>query len=176
MKSDTRTSVPGSWHGNHLRHTWSYLGPEGNVLGHVARYDSVDGEKEVIPFFLQSDGAWASGGPPAPRPLFGLDTLISTQTVFVVEGEKCAAAMHSLGLAAVTNLGSAGGVSKTDWTPLEHFEEVVFLPDKDAPGDTYVASVAKQLGGLRGSRKVSVVRLPDLLHKGDIVDWIQAWI
>jgi hypothetical protein len=94
-----------------------------------------------------------------------------TRPVLVVEGEKDADALASLGFVATCNSGGAG-----KWRP-EHAEflrgrGVVILPDNDGPGRDHARQVAASLQGV--GRAVRIVDLPDLPAKGDVSDWLAA--
>ncbi len=168
--------IPEHWQGASLTWTWQYNDVNGQTIGHVARFDDATG-KAVVPFFLRESGSWKSGAAPEPRPLFGLDTLKDPNAcLFAVEGEKCAAALHSLGLQAVTSLGGAQSPHKSDWTPLQAFERVVVMPDADQAGEGYAAAVVGILSALPGHREVTIARLPELPPHGDVVDWIRERI
>jgi hypothetical protein len=169
--------IPATYKGYALRWCWQYLDRDGvTVLGIVARYAKPDGGKDVIPFF-QPDGrgGWKSGqANDSRRPLYGLHTLTRGGDVYVVEGERCAAALHSLGLAAVTSCGGCEAAAKADWTPLSGVSRVVILPDHDTPGDHYADAVAGILAALPNPPECCRVDLPNLADKGDVVDWLQA--
>ena len=168
--------IASTFNGKRLRHVWTYADEGGAVVGHVARYDAGNGQKDVVPFFLQEGGRWKAGGAAEPRPLFGLDVLATRgagETVFVVEGEKCAAALHSLDVAAVTSAGGARAAGKANWTPLARFGRVYILPDANEAGEAYARDVAAALAGLPGQREVFVVRLPNLPEGGDVADWLK---
>lgn len=79
-----------------------------------------------------------------------------------------------MGLQAVCSIGGSNGADTSDWTPLTPFREVVLVPDKDEPDESYARDVAVILSGLPGSRNVTICRLPGLPDKGDVVDWLQA--
>ena len=153
--------IPIAWEGKSLRWVWPYRTATGAEIGHVARFDDAK-DKDCVPFFERCNGKWKSGAPPEPRPLFGLDVLSKAaprDTIYVPEGEKCAAALHSLGMAAVTSLGGAQAASKADWTPLARFKRIVILPDHDEPGEAYARDVCRALAALPGSREVMICRL-----------------
>lgn len=170
-------NIPTTFNGKNLRFAWEYRDTMGSTLGYVARYD--DGlKKDVIPYFKRINGhGWEAGSAQDPRPLFGLDVLAkaeSERSVFVVEGEKAAAALQSLGLVAVTSQGGSKAAEKSDWTPLSGRERVYLLPDNDRPGEAYIKCVAAILASLDKPPALSVVRLPGLPEAGDVVDWIAA--
>ena len=129
MNDTPPAGIPPVFNGKRFRHAWTYRDAAGAVLGHVARFDDSEGNKDVIPFFGRDGKA---EGPPEPRPLFGLDKSHRADTVYIVEGEKCAAALHALDVAAVTSLGGSQAPHKSDWGPLEHVRRVFILPDNDA--------------------------------------------
>ena len=155
-----------------LRHVWTYTRNK-EVLGLVARYDGPDG-KVAIPFFVPNGAGWKPGSAPIPRPLFGLDTLKPGGRCYVVEGEKAAAALHSLGLPAVTSPGGSNGAGKADWTPIEVASEVVILPDNNGPGETYARDICAALKTLQNSPAVFMARLEGLPDGGDVVDWLET--
>ncbi len=90
--------------------------------------------------------------------------------VYVVEGEKDADRLASIGLVATTNAAGAG-----KWTAA-HSEflrgrNVVILPDNDDAGKKHAKKVAKSLLGIAVAR---IVGLPGLPEKGDVSDWLDA--
>lgn len=161
-----------------MRASWDYRDESGKPIGLKAvRYD--DGtDKVVIPYRLNGSGHWKAGAAPEPRPLFGLQTLAPARerggSLVIVEGEKCAAALHSLGFAAVTSQGGAGAAGKADWTPCSGFARVYVLPDNNAAGRRYAADVCAALGALESPPELFIVDLPGLPPAGDVVDWLRT--
>jgi len=158
-----------------FRACWWYRDAAGKPQGVVARFDSDHKGKQVIPYFKPHNGhAFKAGGPAVPV-LFGLDTLKGDAApAFVVEGEKAVAALHSLGLVAVSSQGGANKAAGGDWAALAGVPTVYLLPDHDQPGEGYARDVARALARMEPTPAVKVVRLPDLPEKGDVVDWLQA--
>jgi predicted P-loop ATPase len=124
-------------------HTWCYRDAEGRVLGHVYRFRTSDGGKEVLPVCWArhaQTGAeeWRWLAFPEPRPLYGLDRLAAApgMDVLVVEGEKCAeAATRELpGYVAICWPGGGKAVGKADWSALAG-RRVTIWPDCDAQLD-----------------------------------------
>ncbi|WP_367025679.1 DUF3987 domain-containing protein [Methylococcus sp. ANG] len=170
------TGIPQTFNSKPLKWAWQYSSPDGSTLGVVARYEDQNG-KTVIPFFKQTEtGGWAAGASPDPRPLFGLDVLSGSdrRAALVVEGEKCAAALQSLGLPAITSQGGSKSASKADWAPLSGIVKIYLLPDCDGPGEGYAKDVCRELAKLPAPPEVLIVRLPDLPPAGDVADWIQS--
>lgn len=169
-------NIPQSWQGAPLRHVWTYRDPRGEPLGHVARY-GMNGRKQVIPFFSRNGSGFKPGAADEPRPLFGLDKLAGNpdgKAVVIVEGEKCAHALQSLGVVALTSLGGSNAAAKSDWSPLNGIRKAYLLPDADEPGQAYIRDVIACLRALPEPPDVFIVRLPWLPDKGDVVDWLQA--
>jgi len=97
-----------------------------------------------------------------------------TRTLFVVEGEKDADRLASLGLLATCN---ACGAEK--WTDAlsEHLRgraRVVVLADNDVAGRRHVQRVARSLTTVAGVPDVRVIELPGLSEGGDVSDWLDA--
>jgi putative DNA primase/helicase len=127
-----------------LEATWEYRF-DGVLYGHVARFKTSDGGKEVLPHtWCQDDGAgagtqrWHWMQWTAPRPLYVPATLLSADPALVpvvlVEGEKCAKAGFDLLPAEydwVTWPGGGNAWDKADWEWLQG-RVVVLWPDCDA--------------------------------------------
>lgn len=98
------------------------------------------------------------------------------EPVFILEGERKAEALTAWGLCA-TSLDSGGQSGKTQATWKDEFNsffegrEVYILPDNDAAGEIYAATIAGRL--LKVAAAVRVLRLPGLPEKGDVMDWIK---
>ena len=132
---------------------WCYEDAEGRVIGWIARFRKSEGGKEVMPCTWarnQETGeeAWKWLSFPKPRPLYGLPLLNSNSTarVSLVEGEKCADALRSIGALAVTWPGGSKAVKHTDWTPLKG-RKVTIWPDADEPGHKAAHEIAEILHG-----------------------------
>ena len=162
-----------------LMRVWPYLSEDGaTVFGAVARYQFDGGSKDVIPYFKADEaGHFQPGAAPQPRPLFGLDTLNREGIVIIAEGEKDAAALHSIGIAAVTSPGGGKAAAKADWSPLlraaESGRDVLSWPDHDAPGRAYAADVAGLLGPACGCLLSPPAGTPDTEGAG-AADWLHA--
>lgn len=159
-----------------LKYSWKYKGQDGCVIGIVGRYQNDNASKQIVPFFKKIDKGWSSGISLNPRPLYGLHKLtniLKKEPVFIVEGEKCAAALHQLGYVALTCIGGSQSAKKADWEPLSGFDNVYLLPDNDKAGKQYANTVAYELKQLTNPPAILLLELPDLPSKGDIIDWIQ---
>jgi hypothetical protein len=155
--------------------SWAYHNADGSIYGWVLRYaDSATGKKTIRPAVWKA-GKWQFGGFPKPRPLFNLHLLsqLPERQVFVVEGEKCAAALqekmpHN---PVVCWQSGATSVKHTDWKPL-HGRKVIIWPDADEPGFVAAREVEYEL--LSHSDIKFVV--PDVGEAPgfDVADWIAA--
>lgn len=154
---------------------WHYRNASGEPVGIVARFDNGDA-KQVIPFFKADGGKFKAAGPAGPV-LYGAERLNGHKTAaLVVEGEKAAAALHSLDLLAVSAQGGANKAKGGAWDALLGVPCVVFLPDNDLPGMKYCQDAAAALAGLATPEtplpELGLLRLPDLPEKGDVCDWL----
>jgi hypothetical protein len=161
-----------------LIHAWRYKGSEGETLGWIARYEDENG-KNIIPFFKKgSGGSFQIGAQEKPRSLYGLHllSLYPNRGVLIVEGEKCAAALHQLKLVTVSPPMGANSVHNADFAPLNGTKKVCMLPDNDRAGANFITLVSKELAQLPSPPTMSRLDLPGLPPKGDIVDFIQGQI
>jgi hypothetical protein len=151
---------------------WVYRDANGSEVFRVIRYALPDGEKQYRPIHQAKDG-WRIGDPSGPLPLYRLNDLPATGTVWVTEGEKAADAARDIGLVATTSAHGAGSAEKTDWTPLAG-RQVYILPDHDESGRKYAQDVARLLVKLTPPAVEKIIALPGLPAKGDIAEFIHA--
>ncbi|MDO9213448.1 MAG: DUF3987 domain-containing protein [Methylococcales bacterium] len=169
--------IPQRYNDKPLVHAWTYYAKDGVPCGVVGRYQEGDGKKDIVPFFKRNGSGWIAGIDLNPRPLFGLDKLaqnLENKAVWIVEGEKSAAALQSMGICSVTSLGGSNAAKQTDWTPLNGFKLVYLLPDNDEAGEHYAQDVYRALAALESPPTVKILRLAGLPDGGDIVDWLQC--
>jgi len=161
--------------------SWDYLDASGRLVGAVVRWDSRDGKegKTIRPVSRTADGRWRIGAMPEPRPLYHLPKILAAPEdafVFVVEGEKCADTVASLGFYATTSAGGANAADKTDWSPLRG-KHVVIVPDNDSAGERYADEVVRLCREV-GAASVRVLRLADyateLPDGGDVADVVES--
>lgn len=159
---------------------WTYLNADGEPVGVVVRWNTPAGGKDVRPVSRRSaaDGGWMIGAMPLPRPLYHLPDLLTrpSESVHVVEGEKCADALAELGLLATTSSGGANAPHHSEWAPLAG-RDVVIVPDNDTSGTKYAVKVEAILKSLTPPARVRVIHLrdvwQDLLDGGDIADVVE---
>jgi hypothetical protein len=140
----------------------------------VVRFDGRDG-KQFRPFSRNGRAEWIPKDPPGKLPLFRLDEIYRrpNDRVFIVEGEKCACELMTVGLLASTSAHGAKSADKTDWKPLAG-RDVTILPDNDAEGSGYADKVGEILTQLSSPARVRTIQLQNLPPKGDCVDWLEA--
>lgn len=153
---------------------YPYFTPEGEVWGVVFRLRMPDGKKS----FRQArpvDGKWEWGAPPKPWVLFHLEEIQNAREIVVVEGEKAAEALRSIGEVATTSLCGAGKASHADWSPLAG-KRVFLWPDNDEPGYRHMQEVRDILQTLNPPVDLFWIDPENLglSPKGDAWDWLQA--
>jgi putative DNA primase/helicase len=120
---------------------WDYHDVNGKLIAVVYRYDPPGRHKEFRPW----DAKRKKMTPPEPRPLFNQPGIAAADSVVLVEGEKCAQALISVGICATTAMhGANAPVDKTDWSPLAG-KVVLIWPDKDKPGWAYAEAASQAI-------------------------------
>jgi putative DNA primase/helicase len=159
--------------------TYAYTDESGKVLYEAIRRERVvRGEREKA-FAMRAplgNGAHTYKIANVPRRLYRLPEVLaakaSGQPIVVVEGEKDADRVSSLGFAATTNAGGAGW----KWTsafaePLREAKRIVVITDSDAVGRAAAFSRASLLTTL--CHEVSVLDLAPEREDGyDVSDWL----
>ena len=153
---------------------YPYTDKTGDLSHWRVRLDHPDKGKEMRPISF-INGKWELKEPKFPdgKPLYNLHEIINRpdETVWIVEGEKCADALMKLGIPATTS-GSATSTTGTDWTAL-HNRKIICWPDNDESGYHYIQDILIIL--INKILKIEIVDLRqlDLLEKGDCVDWLE---
>lgn len=116
---------------------------------------------------------WATGKPAGAKVPYRLPELLAAvhDTVFVVEGEKDADRLASLGFVATTASEGAGKWS-ADLNSWFAGKTVHVIADNDDPGARHAQLVAASLSGV--AAEVRIVSLPGLAEHGDVSDWLDA--
>jgi hypothetical protein len=152
-----------------LKTPFTYVQADGTPHLIVTRIDNSDGTKT---FRQALPGNRNPSSDPNYTPLpYHLDKILQKPDaiIHIVEGEKCADALNRLGFVATCNPGGSNG-----WKPElnEHFagRDLIILPDRDDAGEAWCRTIAHELEDEAGS--IKVCRLPGLLDKGDVFDWL----
>ncbi len=120
---------------------WDYLAADGSLIACVYRFEPVPGKKQFRPWNVAT-GKFEGLD---PRPLYNLPGIARSESVVLVEGEKCAQALIDIGICATTAMhGAKAPVDKTDWSPLVS-KAVLIWPDKDKPGWDYAAAASEAI-------------------------------
>ena len=134
---------------------WYYKDAAGTVVARVYRYDTDKG-KEFRPYDVKTKSYKA----PNPRPLYNQPGMVNSDTVILVEGEKCAQTLIDRGICATTAMNGANApLDKTDWSPLKG-KHVILWPDHDKPGQTYANRLLGKLKTL-DVLSLSMVKIPE---------------
>lgn len=157
--------------GRQVEASYRYEDQDGVLLYEVVRYAGKDFRQRRP----DGRGGWIYNLDDVvrvPYRLPGLRRAVEAcRLIVVVEGEKDADRLVSLGFEATCNSGGAG-----KWTAgcSEHLRKarVIILPDNDEPGWKHAEEVAGHLRAVRA--EVRVVKLPELAPKGDVSDWLDA--
>jgi putative DNA primase/helicase len=146
---------------------YPYYDEQKNLLYEVVRFEPKD--------FCQRrpdiNGQWRWNLNGTRRVLYRRPQLPMADTVFLVEGEKDADRLWSLGLPATTNPQGAGKW-RQEYSQALAGKRVVILPDNDEAGEQHAVRVAHSL--LPVATAVKIVRLPELAQKDDVSDWLDA--
>jgi hypothetical protein len=128
--------------------SWFYRDAAGQVVALVVRYDLPTPEGEKARKTFRPVSRWPDGwhicDPPGKWPLYRLRDLAGAETVYVVEGERCADALRAAGYVATTSAHGSQAPHKTDWTPLRG-KNVYMVPDRDGAGGNYLTQVSRIL-------------------------------
>ncbi len=148
--------------------TYDYADADGNVLFQKVRYDP----KKFSQRRPDGKGGWIDNLRGVETVLYRLPDLLATDgMVVLVEGEKDADLLWSLGIPATT--APMGAKKWNDrYTAALAGREVAILPDHDDDGHAHGQMVAPRLHA--AGCGVRVVDLPGLPDKGDVFDWIEV--
>ncbi|MFP6890172.1 MAG: toprim domain-containing protein, partial [Nitrospinota bacterium] len=121
-------------------------------------------------------GGWMWNLKDTRRVLYRLPDLQGKKTVYIVEGEKDADRLWSLGIPATSNpLGAGDGKWREEYTEqlkAAGVERVAVVPDNDEPGEKHATEVAASC--FRAGFQTKLVRFPGFEEGGDVSDWLNA--
>jgi hypothetical protein len=147
--------------------TYDYHDAVGNLIFQVCRMEPKDFRQRRP----DGNGDWIWNMAGIERVLYRLTDLKAAALVFIVEGEKSADRLRSLGVTATCSPGGAGKW-KTQYNDPLKGKVVCIIGDNDPPGRGHAEDVARKLYGVAAS--IRVVELPGLPDKGDVFDWLDA--
>lgn len=147
--------------------SYDYLGPDGKLIFQVTRWEP----KTFTQRRPDGQGGWINSVKGIELVPYRLPEIIQGKAVFIVEGEKDANRLATLGLTATT-CAQGAGKWRTGYNRWFAGKRVYILPDNDDPGRKHAQDVAHQLHDL--AVVVKVIDLPGLPPKGDVSDWLAA--
>jgi hypothetical protein len=117
-------------------------------------------------------GRWVTGLGNIERHLYRRNELPGATEIFIVEGEKDADRVWSIGLPTTTNDGGAGKWTEAHTAQLkdESVTDVGILPDNDDAGRAHGFAIARSC--FAAGMRVRVVNLPGLSEKEDVSDYL----
>lgn len=151
--------------------TYDYVDEDGKLLYQTVRFFPKD-FKQRRP---DGSGGWIWNLKGIDLVLYNLqavrEAVKANETIYIVEGEKDANNLISLGLTATTSpLGA--GKWRDSYSKSLMDAKVAILPDNDPAGKEHAQTVAKSLQGKAAS--IKIINLPGLKEKQDVTDWLNA--
>lgn len=150
-----------------------YTDPDtGEVDLIIYRCETTDGKafRQCSPV----EGGFIQKKPEGKQPLYNRKRVQLSNTVVVVEGEKCVHALQAQGITATTSPGGAKNAANADWSPLAG-KSVVLWPDSDENGRKYMEDVEAILQTLEPAPRIAIIEPNDLdlTEKEDVFDFIE---
>ncbi len=174
LNGDARPAEPTRGPRKKIVAVYRYTDESGQVLYEKVRYEP----KGFVQRRPDGNGGyiWSLGD--TRRVLYHFPDVIAATEVVIVEGEKDADRLRSLGFTATTNVeGASKDTQKPKWR--EEYsatltgKNLVFIPDNDASGQAHMEHAARSCHAA-GAASVRIVRLEGLPDKGDVSDWLKA--
>ena len=149
--------------------TYNYNDEKGECLYQVVRTQP-KGFYQRTP---DQNGGWIYGLKSERRVVYNLPNVLKAiqdrRTVVIVEGERDADRINSLGLIATTSaMGAASW--KDEYSEFLNSAHIVIIPDNDEAGARYAKKVINSLSGK--ALDIKLVELPGLSEKEDVSDWL----
>lgn len=146
---------------------WDYFTAEGQLIGCVYRYDPPGRRKEFRPW----DAKRKKMAPPDPRPLYNQMDMATTDTVVLVEGEKCAQTLIDGGAGLTTAMHGAHAPIEKNRLPVPDRQgHVLIWPDRDKAGWDYAMAAADAVL-MVGALSCAVLMPPEDKSEGwDVAD------
>ncbi|MGN0529102.1 MAG: hypothetical protein ACI4IE_08205 [Eubacterium sp.] len=142
--------------------TYEYFNADG-VLVYIKKRYCNNGEKSFC--FYKPDGTKGIKG--IQRVMYNLPNVIKSNTVYVVEGEKCADKLIELGYCATTLDTGANSPWLDTYNKYLENKNLIILLDNDEPGIEYGKKFKDNLPFAK------VIKLNDLDEKEDVYDWLE---
>jgi len=156
-----------------------YTDPDSGLMDLIVlRFDPPGKRKTFRQCHQRADGKFEPTKKHGLSPIYNRSRVRNADEIYVVEGEKCVHAMHSVGVVATTSPGGSSASDKADWSPLAGKKRVVLWPDYDAAGLKYCKAIYSTLSTMSKPPKEVVMIDPqqiDGIGEGqDVADYIDA--
>lgn len=148
--------------------TYDYTDAGGNLLFQVCRMEPKDFRQRQP----DGKGGWFWNLKGIDRVLYRLPEVLKADEVIIVEGERDADNLASLGFTATT-CPMGAGKWRDEYNYALKGKGVVLIPDNDNEGREHMAGVGASLKGVAKSLKW--IDLPDLPSKGDVSDFMSTF-
>ncbi len=149
------------------KNVYVYVNESGAPLHHTIRMEHPEtGDKQFVQRSAL-DGRWSLNH--IRTVLYNLPSIIDSSWVVIVEGEKDADNLISLGIPATTNAMGAQKW-KQEYSESLRGKDVIILPDNDSPGQNHANLVAGHLVNI--AKSIRIIKL-SRIQKGDVSDWLE---
>lgn len=148
---------------------YHYLDQLGHEVYQVCRYRLSDGKKTFRQRH-QSEGKWTWSMEGVTRVLYRLPEVLKGKEVWVVEGEKDADNVSSLGFCGTCNVGGAGKWLDS-YSDCLKGKELVLCGDNDDPGRLHMKAVFASVSTVAASVRLVTVPAPSK----DVSDYIATF-
>ncbi len=153
--------------------TYDYRDADGRLLFQTVRLDP----KGFFQRRPDGYGGWINNLKGVSPALYRLPEILAAvqkrERIYIVEGEKDAARLAQLDLAATCNHGGAGKWQALHSAYLKGAAEIIIIPDNDEAGERHAQMVASSLRDA-GLHRIRILSLPGVPPKGDVSDWLDA--
>ncbi len=156
------------------RITYEIRDPNGTL---VAIHERIEREGRKTFVWRHPDGRKAQGDLKiADLPLYGIHRLQSAEFVVIVEGEKCAEALWSVGVPAIATYGATCEPADEPLKQvIERVQTVYLWADNDETGRKHMERIGKRFLEL-GATNVRWIDWSDAPAKGDAADAVAAGV
>jgi putative DNA primase/helicase len=152
--------------------TYQYRNAGGRILYVKEKHEPGRDGKDKEFFFKHKKNGKRINGRGGDAVLYNLSDVIKTKVVFFVEGEGKVELLRAWGIQATCLDAGANSQWKSEYNKyIDGKDEIFILPDNDEPGRAYASMIANAVHDKVGV--VTVIALPGLEDKGDIIDWEQ---
>jgi hypothetical protein len=156
-----RKKEPAKATAQNLKAKYHYKDEQGKILFTVLRYEAKGFKKSFRQGYKDDSGVFHAGVAGRRVVPYKLPELLSSDRVFIVEGEKDVDLILSEGLPATCFQNATW---KDEYRKYFSGKEIFVIPDMDKPGGKKANQVARALSG-------KLLFLPGLAEKGDVSDF-----